>query len=215
MKVKTAYTLFTAILCWFGLLLQLYLILTNDTSGVSFWGRFFNFFSFFTILTNILVAVSLTCTLMKSRGRSGVFFTKPEVQTASAVYILIVGIIYVTVLQRLWKPQGLQWLADIILHYAIPALYTIYWLTIVPKGHSKWKHCFRWLIYPALYFAYSIVRGAVTGWYPYPFLNVKQNGFNNTLLNAVAILGFFIIVGFIFIGIDKYFARTKVAAETA
>lgn len=211
--MKTAYMFITAIVAWFGLALQFYLILANETSGISFWGRFFNFFSFFTILTNILVAISLTCSLLKPSTRLGVFFTRPALQAALALYILIVGIVYVTVLQGLWKPEGLQWLADVILHYAIPALYTVYWLSFVSKGHTKWKHCFVWLIYPALYFAYSLVRGAVTGWYPYPFLDVQQNGLTGTLLNALVLMGVFIIAGLIFISIDKLFVKASVAAE--
>ena len=108
MKVRSAYLLFTAILGWFGLVLQLFLILTNESTGIRFWGRFFNYFSFFTILTNFLVAICLTCTLFNAKSRAGAFFRQPGVHTATAMYILIVGIIYVTVLQGLWKPQGLQ-----------------------------------------------------------------------------------------------------------
>lgn len=213
MKVKRVYMLLTAVLGWFGLALQFYLLLTYEASGVSFWGRFFNFFSFFTILTNIGVAIGLTGTLLSPMSNPGSFFTKPGVHTALAMYILIVGIVYITLLQGLWKPQGLQWLADIILHYAIPTLYTVYWLTFVPKGFTKWKHCLSWLIYPAVYFVYSVARGSVTGWYPYPFLDVNQNGFGGTLLNALVLLAVFVVAGLIFIGLDKLFARSMVSIE--
>jgi hypothetical protein len=202
----------SATLGWFGLLLQFYLLLTNETSGVSFWGRFFNFFSFFTILTNIGVAVSLSCPFLRPVSGLAHFFTKPATHSALAMYILIVSIVYITLLQGLWKPQGLQWLADIILHYAIPALYIVYWLVFVPKGYTKWKYCAYWLLYPAVYFVYSLIRGNLTGWYPYPFLDANQNGITNTLVNGAGLLGVFLIAGFIFIALDKFFARSAATA---
>jgi hypothetical protein len=207
-KPKTIFMIITALLGWFGIVLQFYLILANQTSAVSFWGRFFNFFSFFTVLTNIIVALSLTFSLLKSSGSAGRLFTRPDVQCAIAMYILIVGLVYFFILQKLWQPRELQWVADVTLHYAIPILYTIYWLAFVPKGRVKWTHSLQWLIYPAVYFAYSLIRGAITDWYPYPFIDVKEHGYDGALKNAGILLGVFMIMSFMFISIDKLIARS-------
>lgn len=198
---------------WFGLLLQLYLILTVKDSPISFWGRFFNFFSYFTILTNILAALSFTFTAINSESKAGRFFRNPVVQSGIAMNIIIVGVVYITVLQKLWKPQGLSWVADIILHYAVPFIYAVYWLAFVPKGHIQWKHCFIWLIYPAAYFAYSIIRGPIVNWYPYPFVDVGAIGYAEVLKNAAILLGAFLVVSFLFFIIDRLFAnKTNSAA---
>jgi len=211
--VKKIYLIVAAIIGWFGLLLQLYLILTIKDSPISFWGRFFNFFSYFTILTNILAALSFTFTLLKSRSKIGSFFRNHIVQSAIAMNIAIVGVVYITVLQKLWQPQGLHWVADIILHYTMPFIYAVYWLAFVPKGHIQWKHCFIWLIYPAAYFAYSIIRGPLVNWYPYPFVDVEAIGYAAVLKNAAILLSAFLVAAFLFFTIDRLFAgKTNSAA---
>lgn len=206
-KARTIIIAVTALLGWFGLTLQLYLLLNNQTSLVSFSGRFFNFFSYFTITTNILVALSLTFTLLKSSSGVGLFFQSPVVQSAIAMYILVVGLVYFFILQKLWKPQGWDWVADSTLHYATPGLFTIYWLAFVSKGHTKWTHSLSWLLYPAAYFVYSLIRGAITNWYPYPFIDVKQTGYPGALTNAAILLGVFVIMSLLFIATDKLIAR--------
>jgi len=206
-QTKTIFMIITALLGCFGILLQFYLILANQTSAVSFWGRFFNFFSYFTVSTNILVTLSLMFSLLQSSSGVGQFFRRPIVHSAIAMYILIVGLVYFFILQKLWKPQGLDWVADSTLHYAIPFLYTIYWLAFIPKGQVKWKHSLVWLIYPAIYFGYSLLRGAVTHWYPYPFIDVKENGYDGALKNAGILLVVFLVMALLFISIDKLIAR--------
>ena len=207
--IKTMIMLVTAIAGWFGLILQFYLILANENSGVSFWGRFFNFFSFYTIITNILVALSLSFTLLKSNSRTGLFFRNPVFHTFLAVHILIVGLVYFFILDSLWKPEGLNWIANVTLHYATPILYTIYWLFFVEKSDLKWKHCLGWLIYPAVYFIYSIIRGEITKWYPYPFVDVSKSGYPAVLQNAGILMIVFIIAGLVFIGVGKLIAGRK------
>ena len=49
-----------------------------------------------------------------------------------AAYIAIVGIIYRLLLRQLWNPQGMQWVADVILHDVIPVGYVLYWLLFAP-----------------------------------------------------------------------------------
>lgn len=204
---KRLYASVVALLGWFGLILQLYLLLNNENSGVSFWGRFFNFFSYFTILTNILVALCLTMNVVQSASAIGKFFKTDSVQAALTVYILIVGVIYYLLLRNIWKPQGWHFVADVILHYAIPVLYLLYWLIFIPKGKLKFKYAISWMLYPALYFVYSIIRGTITHWYPYPFIDVQTNGYASVSMNAAFLLAAFIIAVFIFIGIDKLLAR--------
>jgi hypothetical protein len=212
LSFKKIFLAIAAAIGWFGLILQLYLVLTLKDSPVSFWGRFFNFFSYFTVLTNILAALSLTFTFLNAQSKIGLFFRNPVVQSAIAMNIVIVGIVYITVLQKLWQPKGLNWLADFTLHYAMPFLYAIYWLAFVPKGQLQWKHCFTWLIYPAIYFAYSIIRGPIVNWYPYPFVDVGAIGYIEVFKNSAVLMGAFIVAGFIFLAIDSLLAnKVKVA----
>jgi hypothetical protein len=92
--------------------------------------------SYFTILTNLLVAVVATASL--ASRRSDGFFTRPNTESATAVYIAIVGIIYSLLLRALWEPTGLQLAVDVALHDVIPILYLVYWVAFVPKGTLSW-----------------------------------------------------------------------------
>jgi hypothetical protein len=105
-----------AALGWFALALQLYLMLLKVPAG-QMLGTVITFFSFFTILTNILVA--LVFTAAGFRPEWGHWFARPSVQAGSAVYIAIVGCSYQLLLHHLWNPQGAQWLADTLLHSVI------------------------------------------------------------------------------------------------
>src|SRR5690606_12194116 len=96
----------------------------------------------------------------------------------------IVGMIYVLVLRDLWNPQGLQLWVDAALHYVIPILFIIHWLNYVPKRKLVWFHSIVWLIPPLLYIAYILIRGDLTGYYPYPFLDVDRSGSATVLYNT-------------------------------
>jgi len=75
---------------------------------------------FFTIQCNLLIAISLTCTALAPHAAPGIFFSKLSVQTAIALYIFIVELVYNLVLRRLHDWQGLQWVVDNLLHVIVP-----------------------------------------------------------------------------------------------
>jgi hypothetical protein len=171
---------------WLAVITQLYLMISNRV--VSIPETILRFFSFFTIDTNILVALCFTFIFL--RGNSGLsrFFTKATTITAITIYITIVGIVYNVILRSIWQPEGLQKVIDELLHSVIPALFILFWLIFVPIEQLKWKNAFPWLIYPIVYMTYAIIHGAITKFYPYPFVNVDELGYNRALLNAGGVL---------------------------
>lgn len=179
-------TLIIALTGWFAVITQLLLII--DNREVSVEKTLFRFFGFFTVDTNIIVALCFTCIFIGTKYRLGRFFFKPATITAITVYITIVGIVYNLILRSLWEPAGLQKTVDELLHTVIPALVIVFWLAFVPIGQLKWKNVFPWLIYPVIYMTYALVHGAITKWYPYPFVDVNRLGNNKTLINAGGIL---------------------------
>lgn len=202
-KTATAYMVMLAMIAWLASALQLYILLDNvPANGLTYMQAVGRFLLFFTVLTNLLVAISLTSILLAPRSVWGRFFSKPPVLTAVALYIFIVGLIYNIILRGIWDPGGLQKWVDESLHVAVPLLFIFFWLFFVPRANLKWHHSFLWLIYPALYFAYALSRGAIEGFYPYPFIDPGQLGSAKVLINAAGILILFIIAGLLFIGID-------------
>jgi len=171
---------------WFALITQLVLQINNRE--VSIPETICRFFAFFTIDTNILAALCFTFIFLQKNSRLGTFFSKASTITAITVYITIVGIVYNVVLRSEWDPKGMQKLVDELLHSVIPALFIIFWLIFVPIEQLKWKNAFPWLIYPILYMAYGLGFGAISSFYPYPFVNVNKLGYNKALTNAGTIL---------------------------
>lgn len=189
-----------ALLGWFALTAQLYLLLHNTT--VSGFETLTRYFSFFTILTNIIVAVCASVLVLKPR--SGNFLTKPATLTAITVYITIVCVIYNIILRFLWQPQGLQRVVDELLHLVIPVLFIFFWLFFVPKKRLKFANVFSWLLYPVLYIIYTIIRGEISGYYPYPFIDVSKIGYTEALVNAGWIFVAFFGLSLLLVAIGKF-----------
>jgi hypothetical protein len=194
-----------ALLGWFALLLQLYLMLVQSPAGaMAMVGTVITYFSFFTILTNLLVAVVFTATVFSSGTGWGQFFLRPSVQAATAAYIAIVGITYSLLLRQLWNPQGLQRVADVILHDVIPVGYVLYWLLFAPRSELRWKDALGWLVYPAVYAVYVMARGAVSGLYPYPFMDVNVLGYGGVLAHAAVFLLVFLGIGLLVVAVGRW-----------
>jgi hypothetical protein len=199
-----------AIAGWTGIGIQFYVTQTHpNLQNVSPFERTLRFFEYFTILTNLLVAISATIALAAPATSAGRFFSRTSVKTAIAVYIALVGIVYNIVLRGLNEFTGAALVADTLTHVAVPILYTIYWLVFVPKGSLLWRAPVAWTIYPLIYLPYVLIRGSSTGRYPYPFLDVGPLGLTAVLINSMVLTAVFFALGEVFVGADKMIARFK------
>ncbi|EJM21272.1 hypothetical protein PMI22_02156 [Pseudomonas sp. GM21] len=197
-----------ALLGWFGLAIQLYLILYSRWSlEASLIGGVVSFFSYFTVLTNTLVATVLTCEWTSRESAARRFFLKPWVSSAIAVSIAVVGLAYSVLLRHLWHPQGWQFLADELMHDVMPLLFLAYWWVCVPKGTLRVRHVGLWVIYPLVYFAFVLWRGHVLAVYPYPFIDVEKLGYPQVFVNAGGLLAGFILITLVLIGLDQWLGR--------
>ena len=193
-----AFRIAAGILGWAALILQYALVLTG-TLGADSFTRTINFFSFNTIVTNILAALALTLPIMAPQSALGQFFSKPTVRTAITAYMIIVmGVVYL-ILRHLTKFEGWDLVADVILHYVMPVLFVIDWLFLVPKQTLKLSDTLRWLAYPIVYLAWTFIHGAYSGFYPYPFLNNNELGIARVLLNEAGLIVIFLVLGFILV----------------
>lgn len=195
--MKRYYEIVVMLITWFALILQL--IILQDTLG--------NFFSYFTILSNLLVATSLTVTIFAPETKIGKIVTLPTTKSAIALYILIVGLVYNLVLRGIWVPKGWQLVVDNLLHVIVPILYVLYWLIFIPKGMLKWKDGIVWAYFPLAYLIYSLIRGYFIGWYPYPFLDVSKIGYQKVFINSSFMVIAFVLVALLLIGISKSFKK--------
>ncbi len=169
-----------------SLLLQFSIMLQNPANK-DVVDAIVRFFSYFTILSNTLVFIYFLNFLLPLNGHAN-FWQKPETGTAITVYILVVGIVYHAVLSQLHNPVGLAFWADHGLHSFSPILVIVYWILFTSKGTIQYQSIPYWLIYPAVYFVYTVVRGIFSGFYPYPFLDLNKISFLRAFGNSLVVL---------------------------
>jgi len=200
---RRLFALITCIIAWAGSILQYYLIVANASShNQTALVATSRFFGYFTVLTNLLVAICLTFILF-THGRWHRFFSRFSVQTAITVYILIVGLGYNVLLRHLYHMKGLQSVVNEIQHVIVPLLFTLYWIFCVPKKKLSWMSFIPWLVYPFLFLVMALLRGAMDGFYPYPFLDVGKLELARVLVNAAGLLMMFIFVSLLFIAMAR------------
>ncbi|MFN3310245.1 MAG: Pr6Pr family membrane protein [Thermomonas sp.] len=182
-----------ALLAGAGLLLQLVLSMrlgiANRHGALS---GAWQFLGYFTVLSNGLVAwIALRGALMADGGRD------LRWRGCAVTAIVLVGVGYHLLLRQVWNPQGAQWLADVLLHYAVPAAALSWWLALPPRHPLAAIAPVQWLLWPAAYAVYALARGAATGFYPYPFIDVPSLGMPRVLLNAAALMLGFVLTGYL------------------
>ncbi len=192
-----------ALLGWTGLVLRLALTLTAQ-NGLTPLQSMTGYFSYFTIETNLLAAAILTAWALPGHGG---WPARPGVRAAAVVYLGVVGVVYALLLRDLWDPRGLAKFCDVVLHDIMPVLYALCWLLAAPKGLLRWRQTFWWLVFPALYLAYSLARGAVIGTYPYPFINAAKLGYDGVAVNAAILLVAFWGLSLLMVAIDRLLGR--------
>ena len=180
------------ILAWFAVVTQFVLMIQNRQADIA--ETIIRFFSFFTILTNSLVALFFTAKISQSFGEKIKIFNQKESLTAITTFILIVGLVYQIVLRGIWSPTGMQRIVDELLHTIIPLFVLIYWFLFYQKEKIKCKEIRIWLFYPLFYLLIVLVRGKFSNYFPYPFLNYHEIGIWKSVINCAAILLLILLV---------------------
>ena len=192
--MRNAAAALVAIVCWAGLLIQFWTIYGNEHHLLaSLWVLA----RFFTILTNLIVAVVMT---LAATGR------RPSAELLGGVTLstILVGLVYLWLLPGLHHRTGPAHIADILLHKVSPLLMSIWWLLFAPRARLKWSAPAKWLIYPLVYLAYVLARAQFDGRYPYPFLDVGRIGWLQAGLNAGGIAFAFILAGMALVWFDAW-----------
>ena len=200
-KYHSLFIVFIAMSVWLAVGLQLYFALSHRLTSLS--EAVVRFFSYFTIQTNILVGICFTFLSLMPKSKWGQFFKSTKTITAITLYILIVGLVYNFILRFQWQPQGLAKVADELLHSLNPLLMLLYWLFFANKKELEFKFIFSWLIFPALYLIYTLIRGHFFHFYPYPFMDINVLGLHAVMLNSIFMLIAFLAVGFVLTSVGK------------
>ncbi|HST67738.1 MAG TPA: Pr6Pr family membrane protein [Mycobacteriales bacterium] len=152
------------------------------TALVTSTGSAANFFSFFTVQSNVLaVVVLLVSGVADPRSERWAF-----VRGAVTLYLVITGIVYAALLSDVDVQLAAPW-TDSVLHRIVPIMMLVDWLLLPPWTRASRARALTWLAFPLAYFAYSLLRGPIADWYPYPFLDPRPHGYDHVLGYAVVL----------------------------
>ena len=194
----------TAVVTIFAVVFQLWLSLSGHRTLVT-EGQpntsttLVRFFSYFTILSNLLVAITAT-SLALARDRDSRLWRVLRID--AIVGIAVTAIVHWFFLRPLLTLHGSDYLADKLLHVVVPALALIGWVVFGPRGRIQRGDLLPSTIYPALYMAWTLVHGAASKWYPYPFTDVGQHGYPVVLLNACGVIALLTAIGAVMLVLD-------------
>lgn len=151
-----------------------------DHAGV----RILRYLSYFTIQSNILVTV-VAAQLALRPDRDGPVWR--VLRLTALVCITTTGIVYATVLAGTQDLDGAGLIADYLLHYAMPVLALLGWFLFGPRPRIGRATPVQILAFPVLWAVCTLIHGAITDWYPYPFTDVVEHGYAVVVRNIVLV----------------------------
>ncbi len=206
--MKTLYRVIAGAVVLFAVAIQYWLVVLEGSGFLPF-ARTVHFFSYFTILANILAGSAFLLPVLAPASSAGRFLDRPSVRTAIAGYIIIVGTVYYALLRNVGHAEGWTLFFEHVLHYVTPPLFVLDWLLFVPKGDVAWRNGIACMGFPAAYTVWTLTYGAVSGWYPYPFVDVPELGYPQTLLNIAGLVLAFLALELALVGIGRGVARLR------
>jgi hypothetical protein len=189
-KFLIAYKIFFALLGLYAIAQETIVLIARGTYN------FVNFWSFFTNQSNLFADVML---LVGAYALwRGISSPKLDlIRGASSLYMIITGVVFALLLAG--EPNLVAVPIDnTILHETIPVAMLLDWLLNSPAKRLGFKKGLLWIIYPLFYAACALVRGALTNWYPYPFLNPgPDHNYGPVAVTIVEISAFVILMAWL------------------
>ena len=176
-----------------------------------------NFLSFFTILSNALAAIVLLIGAWLA-FRAPADPTWFNLTRASIVtYMATTFVVYNLLLRDISLDQAttLPW-SNEILHVWAPLYVVLDWVLAPGRRTIAWQRIWTIAIFPIVWVVYTMIRGAITAWYPYPFLNPAVSpgvGYDGVTVYVIAIAAFILLVGAGIIGISRSAWPYRAVAE--
>ncbi|MGY5882381.1 Pr6Pr family membrane protein [Modestobacter lacusdianchii] len=164
------------------------------------------YLSYFTIQSNLLV-VAAAATLARDPHQDGRGWR--VLRLDALLGITVTGLVYTVVLAPTIHLQGLSWWTNVAMHYVSPVATLLGWLLLGPRPRITGATVLAALVWPLAYAGYTLAHGAVTGWYPYPFLDVGVLGLDVALGN----LGFVVLLALVFLVLFRALDRALPATD--
>jgi hypothetical protein len=183
----------TAAVALAALGLQLWLVIEGsavlvDDDPPSLGLRLARFIAYFTIQSNVLVAAAAVL-LTRDPLRDGPAFR--ALRLAGTVGITVTGLVHFVLLRPLLDLHGASWVADKMLHLAVPLLAVVGWLAFGPRPRVDGRAIAVAFVWPIAWLAITLAVAGATGWVPYPFLDFRAEGWTHVAVVCIGITALF------------------------
>jgi hypothetical protein len=210
-RLAPAWHLITATAVLTGLIWQLVLIIQGvnvlvEPNGTlpSIATRVVRYFSYFTVQSNILVAVTAATLMLRPHHDSRLW----RVLRLEALFgITVTGVVYTTLLRGVVDLHGASAITNALVHYVAPLMAVIGWLLFGPRPRITENTLIVSLVWPALYVGYTLAHGAASNWYPYPFVDVNTHGYITVIRNGLGLNLLLVGIGVLFMWLDHRMPR--------
>ncbi|MCF7549320.1 Pr6Pr family membrane protein [Pseudonocardia sp. WMMC193] len=157
-------------------------------------------FSFFTIQSNVIAGV-VAAMLALDPLRDGRVWRVARLD--ALLGIVITGLVFDFVLAPLVHLTGWALVATVLFHYVMPWGTLLAWLVLGPRRRWSWVTVVAAFVWPVAWLVYTFVRGAIVGWYPYPFLDAGRLGLGPALLNSLLVVLVAVLLAVVFTVVDR------------
>jgi hypothetical protein len=146
-----------------------------------------DFFSYFTVEANTLAVISLVVgglALATGYSSRALDFCRGAV----ALYMTTVILIFIVLLSGYPASEltAVPW-DNTVLHYLMPIIVLLDWLVVPISSRVRFATATTWLAVPLAYLVYSLIRGPIVNWYPYPFMDPARHGYAGVAVTSVVI----------------------------
>ncbi|CCH33898.1 Pr6Pr family membrane protein [Actinosynnema sp. NPDC047251] len=207
MNARRLWFAFTALVVLVGLVVQV-VVTSQNTAGrfPDLGPRLVNLFCFFTIQSNVLVLLTHALLAADPDRPSTLFRT---LRLDGLLGIAVTGVVFHTVLKGLADLGGGAAFADFLLHTASPVLCVVGWLAFGPRGAITARVIGWSVVYPLAWLAFTLVRGAIIDYYPYPFVDVTELGYGRVAVNCLVISALFLALAYGALHLDRLLTRNR------
>lgn len=177
--------------------------------GTTFGSGLLSYFSYFTIESNLLVAIWWAAAFINKEDKLTLWLLQPKVKGAFTAYITATLLGFAVLLSPTYAPGGVDLFLSNVTHYVVPLAFILDWFLFEQKGVYQWRYALDWLVYPVSYFIYALIHGTFTGDYLYPFFDPITLGWDGMAIQVMFILAFFIILEGLYIGINRLWKSSR------
>ncbi|MFC7726287.1 Pr6Pr family membrane protein [Nocardioides sp. GCM10028917] len=197
--------LVVAVVAWFALVFQLVLVVSGeailvDEDPPGLVARTYRYFAYFTIQSNVLVAITST---VLARDPVEDRLGWRAARLAGVVGITVTALVYFTLLRGLLELDGANWLADLLLHQVVPVLALAAWAVAGPRPRIGRRETAYALAWPVAWLCWTLVIGQVDGWVPYPFLDAGDEGWGAVGIACAGITILFLLLFALYGWLDR------------